>query len=455
MIINNVVIPIKMTYNIIKLILFRIRKYFTKESKLMFIQILSAIHNLTTLLFGIFISAFFLGVKQNHKNIFTLLLFSCFEGILYITSFLLFGEIVSNQIYPLIVHLPLTLFLYLYYKYPLISCSTSIFSAYLCCQISNWIGLFTLSITGAKWCYYFSRIITTFITFFLLCHFVCRTTTAIFAKDKRELCIIGFLPFVYYIFDYVSTKFSNLLYSGSKAIVEFMGFAFCIAYLVFLLVYFREYEQKQEIRQCSNLMEMQLLSIQKEIEHVKSSKHTLSILRHDMRHHLSIILTLLQNDNTDKAIKYIKKIGEAYDDTIITTYCKNEMLNSVISIYQMRFTDRGISLNCNISCESIPFSEIAFCAILSNALENSMHALEDANIEEKWANLTISNRENCLLLRLENPTRKVPKFIDGVPVSGKKGHDIGVKSIIYYVDQLNGQWHFSVSNGCFIVKVII
>lgn len=421
----------------------------------MVIQILANIHNLTTLLFGIFISAFFLGVKQNQKNVFTLLLFSCFEGILYIINFLLFGEAFSNQIYPLIVHLPLTLFLFLYYKYPLISCSTSVFSAYLCCQISNWIGLLTLSLTGKEWCYYSSRILTTFITFLLLCRFVCRTTAGIFAKDKRELAIIGFLPFVYYIFDYASTKFSSLLYSGSKAVVEFMGFAFCIAYLVFLLVYFREFEQKQEIRQYNDLMEMQLLSIQKEIEHVKNSEHTLSILRHDMRHHLSILLTLLQNNNTDKAIKYIKKIGEAYDDTIITAYCKNEMLNSVISIYQMRFIEKGISLNCNISCENIPFSEIAFCAILSNALENSMHALENADTENKWADLTISNRENCLLLRLENPTKKIPKFIDGIPVSGKKGHDIGVKSIIYYVEQLNGQWHFSVSNGRFIVRVII
>ena len=35
----------------------------------MFIQILSAIHNAGTLLFGIYCSAFFLGVKSNKKNI--------------------------------------------------------------------------------------------------------------------------------------------------------------------------------------------------------------------------------------------------------------------------------------------------------------------------------------------------------------------------------------------------
>lgn len=422
----------------------------------MFVQLLSAIHNSTTLLFGIFISAFFLGVKQNKKNIFVLTLFSAQIGILHIICMLVSGEVTTFQLYPFITHLPLLLFLILYYKYPFISSCISIFSAYLCCQLSNWGGLFILNITGTQWYYYFSRILITLITFFVLCKFVCHTTETIFAKDKQELCIIGFLPFIYYIFDYAFTKFTSLLYSGNKAIVEFMGFAFCIAYLIFLLIYFKEYENKQEIRQYSELMEMQLVSIQNEIEQVKDSRKKLVILRHDMHHHLNILLTQLQNNNTDKAKDYIKKISDAYDDTIITTYCENEMLNAVISIYQMRFTNKGFSFNYNISVsKSLSVPDISICTILSNALENSMHALEEISTERKWTNLTISQKKNRLLLQVENSIGKVPKFVDGIPTSTRKGHGIGIKSIIYYVEKLNGQYHFSVSNNSFILRIII
>ena len=42
----------------------------------MILQLLTGIHNLTTLLFGIFISAFFLGVKPIMKNFGKLLLFA-------------------------------------------------------------------------------------------------------------------------------------------------------------------------------------------------------------------------------------------------------------------------------------------------------------------------------------------------------------------------------------------
>lgn len=422
----------------------------------MFVQILSFIHNLVTMLFGIYISAFFLGVKQNRKNVFTLFLFFAVEGILYIILFLLFGATVTNYLYAVIIHLPLIIFLTLYYKYPVISSCISVFSAYLCCQLSNWVGLLALTITHAQWCYYVLRILTTCITFFLLCRFVCRTTENIFTRDARELYIIGFLPTIYYISDYSFTKLSNLLYSGSKWVVEFMGFAFCISYFAFLFVYFEEYEKKQEIQQYSDLMKMQLLSVEKEIEQVKQNRQKLSILRHDMRHHLNIILTQLQNDNAKKAVDYIREIGDIYDDTTIVTYCKNEIVNSVISIYHARFADRDITLNCNISIgEVLPCTDTAMCTILSNALENSMHALEEMDMENKWVNLSISEKKNHILFQIENPIFQIPKFVNGIPTSEKKGHGIGVRSIVYYVEQLNGQCHFSVSDRSFILRIII
>lgn len=422
----------------------------------MLVQVLSAIHNITIMLFGIFCSAFFLGVKSNRRNILTLFLLFCGQGSLYILDFLLFGETLANQSYPLIVHFPLILFLTFYYKYPFISSAVSVFSAYLCCQVSNWIGLFILAMTKAQWCYYAARILTTLITFIVLYRYVFRSTRAIFAKEPKELCIIGFLPFVYYVFDYAFTKFSSMLYSGNKAVVEFMGFAFCIAYLVFLMVYFQEYENKQELKQYSNIREIQIQSMQKEIEQVKISSQKLAILRHDMRHHLNIIYTQLQNGHPEKAQDYIKEISSAYDDTIIASYSKNEMLNSVISIYHSRFTDKELSLECSISTsKELPCSDLAICTILSNALENSMHALEQMSVTAKWARLTVSQKKNHLLIQLENPVEKIPEFADGIPVSDKDGHGVGVKSIIYYVEQLHGQCHFSISDHCFILRIIV
>ena len=396
----------------------------------MILQLLTGIHNLTTLLFGIFISAFFLGVKPIMKNFGKLLLFALVDVFFYWSINLFTGTAFANQLYPVLVHLPLILFLFLCYRYSLLSCCISVFSAYLCCQFSNWIGLFALTLTKNPVWYYSTRIAITFITFFFLFKFVRRTTQTIFSKENKELVIIGFLPFIYYIFDYASTKFSNLLY-------------------------FKESEKKSEIRQYSDRMEMQLISLQKEIEQVRNSEQTLAILRHDMRHHLNLILSMLNQNHPEKAISYIQGIGTAYDDTIVTRYCKNETLNSVISIYKTRFLERSIDFLPEVCArKDLPCPDLSLCTILSNALENALHALEHTS-GEKWVSLQIMQKENLLLLEIKNPIETMPKFIDGIPISDKKGHGIGTKSIVYYVQQLNGQCHFSVEEHCFVLKIIL
>ena len=60
-----------------------------------------------------------------------------------------------------------------------------------------------------------------------------------------------------------------------------------------------------------------------------------------------------------------------------------------------------------------------------------------------------------MLLEIKNPIETIPKFIDGIPISDKKGHGIGAKSIVYYVQQLKGQCHFSVEEHCFVLKIIL
>lgn len=83
-----------------------------------------------------------------------------------------------------------------------------------------------------------------------------------------------------------------------------------------------------------------------------------------------------------------------------------------------------------------------------------MHALEEMTTGEKWVNLIISEKKNHLLLQIENPIVKIPRFIDGIPTSGQKGHGIGVKSIVHYVEQLNGQCQFSLTDRSFILRFL-
>lgn len=278
----------------------------------------------------------------------------------------------------------------------------------------------------------------------------------LFAKTDRELLIIGSLPIIYYIFDYATTKFSSLLYSGNKAVPEFLGFAMCLTYLLFLLVYFREYEMKNKAEQYNELIQMQLNSFQTEMTNTRKSEKKMSILRHDTRHHLSVLRTLIQQGETDKALEYLNEVSQTYDDTVIKTYCRNEMVNSVLSIYNMRFEEQRIRWEIQVSIgEKLPCSEMMFCAILSNVLENAMHAVQELPQDKRYIELSLSEKVGHLLLMAKNTVQNAPVFNDGVPVTERSGHGLGARSIVYYVEKLNGQYQFFMENGDFVVMIIL
>lgn len=422
----------------------------------MILEILTYTHNITTMLFGIFLSAFFLGVKKDKTNVGKLLLLAVISGGLYMVCVSVLGPEMVDQIYPLIVHVPLLLMLVLYYKFRILPSLISIFTAYLCCQCSNWMGLFVLSVTGKEWCYYVCRIVVTLVVFWVLCRYVCQTTAMLLTKTNRELLLIGSLPLVYYIFDYATTKFSSLLYTGNKAVPEFLGFAICLSYLIFLLIYFKEYELKSKAEQYNELIRMQLSSLNAEMVSTRKSEQRMSILRHDTRHHLSVLRTLIQQGETDKSLEYLNEVSQTYDDTVIKTYCKNEMVNSVLSIYNTRFEEQRIRWEVQVRIgEKLPCSEMMFCAILSNVLENALHAVQELPQKKRLIQLSLSEKSGHLLLMAKNTVRNAPVFNDGVPVTERSGHGLGARSIVYYVEKLNGQYQFFMENGDFIVRIIL
>ncbi len=148
----------------------------------MLLQALTLTHHITTMLFGIFLSAFFLGVKQERKNVLLLLSVGLICLLLYIPCTLLLGETYTDPIYPLLVHLPLLLVLVFHYKFRWLPALISILTAYLCCQFSNWIGILFLSLSGSEVLYYLSRILVTLSVFFFLSRNLCQTTALLFSS---------------------------------------------------------------------------------------------------------------------------------------------------------------------------------------------------------------------------------------------------------------------------------
>lgn len=422
----------------------------------MLLSVLSAIHMATTLLFGVYVSAAILGILMNRKNILCLLAFSAITGFCSATSYLLLGNAQAEQLYPFLIHLPLILFFTLFYHYSLILSSIAVFTAYLCCQISNWIGIAARELSHQLWIYYAVRIVITLAIFGLLFRYMPQIMRRLTQKSTKIQLIFGLVPFVYYLFDYITSVYTTLLYSGRAVVAEFLGFILCISYLMFLCLYFRQYEQNLEEKQRSSLLEMKRSQSEKELMALQHSRQTISLMRHDLRHYLASISALLETGEVEKAQNFIHEILQTSDRTVLKSYSRNEIVNLILSFQEETIASRQIQLSTSLDLpETLPMSDVDLTTILSNSLENAIHATSMLPENDRYIRLSMRIANDKLLLSVQNTFLVQPEIVDGLPQTSKKGHGLGTRSIWYTVERLHGNCQFSVENGEFILRIIL
>lgn len=313
-----------------------------------------------------------------------------------------------------------------------------------------------MSMTGSETLYYITRIVITIAVFIFLIIYVSDATASLLQKPTKSLIILGLMPFVYYVFDYAAGVYTGVLYSGVKVATEFLGFMLCIFYLLFIFLYFKQYEEKSEAEQRNRLLKMQQTQTAKEIETMRRSKREISILRHDMRHFLNSISGLIDKGETQKAQEYIGKLIDATDKTAEHRYCENETVNMILSNYENVISENNIDLRYKLQVpDKLPMSEVGITSVLSNAIENAIHAVLPLDKENRIIELNINEKNGKTLISISNTYGKKPKMVDGMPITDDKQHGFGTQSIRYTVENYNGYCRFSVTEDRFILQIIL
>ena len=418
--------------------------------------VLWALHHITTLLFGVFSSATLVDVELNRRHTAELLGVSAVTGAAFAIVSLIGGEELARQLYPLCVHVPLGLFLFLRYRKRPAAIVLAITSAYLCCQISNWAGLAAYAVTESLVAYFLARIVTTGIVFYLVLKHATDLAAQLADKSATELAILLMLPLFYYIFDYATTVYTSLLHSGSVVTVEFLAFALCMFYVLFLVVYLREYEAKENARRTSWLVEARSVQATKELDAWRRSARELSVLRHDMRHYLRGISMLLDEGQIDLAREHLDEICNAVEHTAVKRRSLNETVNIALSSFDEEIERRGIAANFRVTLpEQLPVPEVELFCVLSNALENAIAAAREAPEGHRAIDLNLSLQDGQLLLEISNTFGARPRIVDDVPQATRNGHGFGTQSIRLAVEHMDGNCRFDIVGDRFVLRAVI
>jgi len=131
---------------------------------------------------------------------------------------------------------------------------------------------------------------------------------------------------------------------------------------------------------------------------------------------------------------------------------RNCKFNFVLFAAKAKQSEVRLTIDAKLP-DSYPFSDTELCSLLSNTLENAIHASKQiTDISKRIIHLRMFSRNNKLCIDIRNSYQKEPVFHHGLPVSKEQGHGFGTKSMAHIVEKYGGVFQFSVKDGWFIFQ---
>ena len=272
---------------------------------------------------------------------------------------------------------------------------------------------------------------------------------------QSQFCLI---PAVYYIFDYATQIYTDLMVEGTPVVAEFMSFVCSTAYLVFILRTSEEKLIRSQLEQTQDSLSLQVSQAVREIDALRESQQKTKEYRHDLRHHMQYLSACIENNRLEHAQEYIQGICEEIESGKITVFCENEAANLIFSAFMERAKGKGVLLKVKAQIpKQIHISESDLCVLLSNALENALHACckIKENGVEAFIEISAFEKNKKLFLQIVNSCDAEVSFVQGIPVTNQPGHGIGVRSICALIDRYEGLYTFEIEKDKFRLRVSI
>ena len=231
---------------------------------------------------------------------------------------------------------------------------------------------------------------------------------------------------------------------------EFVPFLFLsISILAVYPVIFSNIKNMTEVavkRETEQQNELLLLQIEKENLQMAQERR----IRHDRRHHNRVLLEFANKNDIETVKDYLKTLVDDDSDSLREiSCCKNPTINTVLSVYEKKAKEAGIKVKIAARAgHDIPVSPKDLVIVIANLFENAINATKKIKSGEKLIDIDIREKENRLLVKIENPCKANLRF-------DESNYGIGINSVITATNKYEGMFDFTVKNERFISKICL
>lgn len=215
--------------------------------------------------------------------------------------------------------------------------------------------------------------------------------------------------------------------------IQMAVFASIGIFLINILIYLMYIKLKLAM---AKKIEYELLKQQCEIQdkNIKDIKQLYSNFqkaKHDIKHHLNLLKTMLEKSESDEALKYLLNYTE-FENSVLqdTIFCSNMIINYIINSKMLEMQKKNIHFYCDICDDITGITDVDVNIILGNLLDNAIEACEIVE-DVKEISLSIYIRASYLVIIVRNTYRGNLEGLYTLTSTKKnqKEHGIGLRSV--------------------------
>lgn len=205
---------------------------------------------------------------------------------------------------------------------------------------------------------------------------------------------------------------------------------------------------KNDLEREKELLEREYQHNLKYYESIKQSQEETRALWHEIKKYLNTIHALVDGGENIAAVQCMDEVEQVFGGLTVNVDVGNKIINSILSIGLQLSKQNQIPFHVDVwVSEDLGVAPQDLFIILGNAIDNAIE--ECLQLSNPYINVSIHQKEDLLVIKVENPCRQQP-----TPKPGKI-HGYGLKNIKRCVDKYDGELQASVQDNIFYFFVLL
>ena len=289
----------------------------------------------------------------------------------------------------------------------------------------------------------------------LCCYMVYRYFSDDEAIEKQYMFLI-FIPIlmIFIMDEYINSVIYGMVVTDGSGItvytnhyqmlaMQLLGMAslFCILFA------YKKLLQNFRLSTKLSLLEQEEHSLCQYVEEAKTHYEKTKSFRHDIKNHIGVIKNLLQSGKLEQALNYIGDMEDTAEELSFPCSTNNPVVDILAGNKLGIAKSMGIEASCSLI---LPYPcglrDIDVCIILSNALDNAIHACKNMDDNaDKYIRVTGRIHGDFLFMEIENSFHG-----KGLP---KKG--TGLSNVKAVTEKYHGAMSIKTQGSVFILNVLL